>query len=124
MRAHGLPEPRFEAGPGWFRVTFPGPGEHILDLIPEEDVTDPSGRALRLGSGQASGRSLRALGLNDRQIEALALMVNEGKELTNSLYQTLFHVSRRTALRDLTRLVATGWVRQSGTRKGTVYVAQ
>ncbi|MGA9347185.1 MAG: helix-turn-helix domain-containing protein [Anaerolineae bacterium] len=107
MRAHGLPEPRFEAGPGWFRVTFPGPGEHILDLIPEEGVTD-----------------LRALGLNERQIEALALMVNEGKELTNSLYQTLFHVSRRTALRDLTGLVATGWVQQCGTRKGTIYVAQ
>jgi len=93
--------------PHRLQVTFPGPGEHILDLIPEEGVTD-----------------LRALGLNERQIEALALMVNEGKELTNSLYQTLFPVSRRTALRDLTGLVATGWVRQCGTRKGTIYVAQ
>ncbi|MBM4460719.1 MAG: hypothetical protein FJ011_23665 [Chloroflexi bacterium] len=107
MRGHGLPEPRFEGGPGWFRVIFPGPGEHILDLIPEEGVTD-----------------LRALDLNERQIEALTLMVNEGKELTNSLYQTLFHVSRRTALRDLNRLIATSWIRQLGTRKGTIYVAQ
>mgnify|MGYP005839708757 FL=1 len=54
-------EPCFEASPGWFRVTFLGPGECILDLIPEEGVTE-----------------LCALGLNERQIEALALMVNEG----------------------------------------------
>jgi len=54
MCAHVLPEHRFEAGSGWFRVTFYGPGDRILDLIPEEGVTD-----------------LRALGLNERQIEAL-----------------------------------------------------
>ena len=57
----GVMEPCFEASPGWFRVTFLGPGECILDLIPEEGVTE-----------------LCALGLNERQIEALALMVNEG----------------------------------------------
>ncbi len=106
MHAHGLPEPRFAAGPGWFRAIFPGPGEHILDLIPQQGVTD-----------------LRALGLNERQIEALALMVNEGKELTNNLYQKVYHVSRRTALRDLAGLVATGWVQQRGTLKGTTYTA-
>jgi len=44
----------------FFAVTFYGPGDRILDLIPEEGVTD-----------------LRALGLNERQIEALRLMVNE-----------------------------------------------
>ncbi len=79
----------------------------ILALIPEEGVTD-----------------LRALGLNERQIEAMRLMVNEEKELTNSLYQTLFQVPRRTAARDLAGLVATGWVQQSGVRKGTRYTAQ
>jgi len=107
MREHGLPEPVFQEVGQTFKVTFQGPGERILDLIPEEGVTD-----------------LRALGLNERQIEALRLMVNEGKELTNSLYQTLFQVPRRTAARDLAGLVATGWVQQSGTRKGTRYTAQ
>lgn len=88
-------------------MTFTGPGENILDLIPEEGVTD-----------------LRALGLNERQVEALRLMVNEQKELTNNLYQRLFGVSPRTALRDLAGLVTTGWVRQSGERKGTTYTAR
>jgi len=67
---------------------------------------------------------LQELGLNERQVEALRLMVNEGRELTNSLYQKLFGVSRRTAIRDLARLVETGWVRQTGTGKGTRYIAE
>jgi len=107
MREHGLAEPVFEEIGHTFRVTFHGPGDRILDLIPEEGVTD-----------------LRALGLNERQIEALRLMVNEGQEITNSLYQKLFGVSRRTATRDLAKLVETGWVRQTGTGKGTRYMAE
>ena len=66
---------------------------------------------------------LRELGLNERQIEALRLMVNEGRELTNAMYQELFEVSRRTATRDLRTLLKTGWARQKGTGKGTRYVA-
>ena len=88
-------------------MTFYGPGDRILDLIPEEGVTD-----------------LQALGLNERQIEALRLMVNEGQEITNSLYQKLFDVSRRTATRDLAGLVETGWVRRRSKVKGTRYLAE
>lgn len=106
MRAHGLPEPCFEAGPGWFRVTFPGPGEQILDLIPEEGVTD-----------------LRALGLNERQIEALALMVNEGLEFTNQRYREHFAVTSKTAARDLSGLVEVGQARRLGRGRGVRYVA-
>jgi ATP-dependent DNA helicase RecG len=106
MRAHGLPEPRFEAGPGWFRVTFPGPGEHILDLIPEEGVTD-----------------LRSLGLNERQIEALRLMVNEGRELTNKEYRQLFGVTNVTAFRDLSQLVKVGQAKVIGSGRGRKYRA-
>ena len=106
MRAHGLSEPRFEGGPGWFRVVFPGPGEHILDLIPEEGITD-----------------LRALGLNERQIEALALMVNEGRRLTNREYRNLFRVAVSTAQRDLEKLVHTGWVQQIGQGRSLEYRA-
>jgi predicted HTH transcriptional regulator len=76
-------------------------------LIPEEGVID-----------------LLTLGLNERQIEALRLMVNEGKELSNSDYRRLFNVSQRTATRDLTGLVQTGWVRQVGVKRGTRYAAQ
>ena len=106
MREHGLAEPVFEDLGNFFAVTFYGPGERILDLIPEEGVVD-----------------LRELGLNERQIEALRLMVNEGREVTNTVYQRLFEVSRRTAVRDLKGLVGTGWVHQEGTRRGTRYVA-
>lgn len=51
-------------------MTFWGPGDRILDLIPRAGVTD-----------------LRELGLNERQIEALRLMVNEGMEFTNQAYR-------------------------------------
>lgn len=49
-----------------FRVTFLGPGDSILGLVPEAGVTD-----------------LRAQGLNELQVRALSLMVNEGQELAN-----------------------------------------
>ena len=106
MRAHGLSEPCFEARPAWFRVTFPGPGERILDLIPEEGVTD-----------------LRALGLNERQIEALALMVNEGLEFTNQRYREQFGVTSKTSARDLGRLVEAGQARRLGRGRGVRYAA-
>ncbi|MCI0693848.1 hypothetical protein L0337_17805 [candidate division KSB1 bacterium] len=66
---------------------------------------------------------LRTLGLNERQIEALRMMTNEGKELTNAIYQQLFNVSRNTAVRDLQALVKTGWVKVLGNGKGTRYQA-
>ncbi len=106
MREHGLEEPHLEDLGEFFAVTFFGPGERILDLISEEGVTD-----------------LRAFGLNERQIEALRMMTNEGIELTNASYRQLFDVSRNTASRDLSVLVQTGWVKAMGTGKGTRYKA-
>ncbi|MGB3218419.1 MAG: helix-turn-helix domain-containing protein [Anaerolineae bacterium] len=106
MRAHGLPEPVFQEIGQTFRVTFLGPGDNILDLIPEVGVTD-----------------LRALGLNERQVQALALMVNEGKEFNNQTFRELFGVTDRTALRDLTALVATKYVRRVGEGRKILYVA-
>lgn len=76
MHEHGLAEPIFEDLKSFFSVTFYGPGEKILNLIPEEGVVD-----------------LRELGLNERQIEALRLMVNEGVELSNRAYRDMFAVS-------------------------------
>ena len=104
MRQHGLPEPVFTEVGQTFRVTFTGPGDHILDLIPEAGVTD-----------------LRALGLNERQVHALALMVNEGRELTNREYREMFGIAKNTALRDLDGLVCTGWVRQVARGRATGY---
>jgi ATP-dependent DNA helicase RecG len=106
MREHGLAEPRLEELGDFFAVTLYGPGDRILNLIPEEGVTD-----------------LHAPGLNDRQIEALRLMVNEGRGLSNTDYRQLFKVSKNTASRDLKAWVKTGWVKASGAGKGTHYRA-
>lgn len=85
MRDHGLPEPVFEEVAQTFRVTLYGPGGEMVDLIPEEGVTD-----------------LKELGLNERQVEALRWMVNEGRPITNREYCELFEVSTATATRDPT----------------------
>ncbi len=109
MINHGLKLPEFSEQGGFFLVTFYGPGDKILDLvpdIPEERQTD-----------------LKKLGLNERQIEALRMMVNEGKVMTNSVYQQIFGVSRRTALRDLSKLVECGQTRVIGTGKAAKYEA-
>jgi predicted HTH transcriptional regulator len=106
MREHGLAEPRLENLHDFFAVTFYGPGERILDLIAEEGETD-----------------LRLLGLNERQIEALRMMTNENRELTNATYRRLFNVSRNTASRDLQGLLQTGWVKTIGNGKGRHYRA-
>jgi ATP-dependent DNA helicase RecG len=106
MGEHGLAEPVFEDLGSFFAVTFYGPGERILDLIPEEGVVD-----------------LRELGLNERQIEALRLMVNEGHEMTNKEYREMFNVSNATAYTDLSHLVDSGYVEGIGKGRARRYVA-
>ncbi|MCX6030569.1 MAG: helix-turn-helix domain-containing protein [Chloroflexi bacterium] len=106
MAGHGLPPPIFQEMGQTFKVTFTGPGESILDLIPEEGVTD-----------------LRALGLNERQVEALRLMVNEDRKLTNREYRQLFDVDDATAFRDLSRLVKSGQAKAVGLGRNVVYQA-
>jgi ATP-dependent DNA helicase RecG len=110
MKEHGLEEPEFSEEGDFFVVKFYGPGENILDLvsdIPDDRMVD-----------------LKELGLNDRQIKALEMMVNEGKVFTNSLYQETFEVSRRTATRDLKGLIEVNMIHMSGIKKGTKYVAK
>ena len=108
-KEHGLPEPELREEGDFFVARFYGPGDKILDLvpsIPEERQTD-----------------LRKLGLNARQIEALKVMVNEGKIFTNTLYQNVFKVSRRSSLRDLRGLVEAGQATMMGVGKGAKYKA-
>ena len=70
------------------RVTFQGPSNKILDLIKPEGEID-----------------LKELGLNERQIEALRLMVNEGRRFTINEYSKMFNVSDKTTKRDMRKLV-------------------
>lgn len=107
MEEHGLLPPRFEKQGPIFKVTFYGPGERILDL-----VADTTERV-----------DLRTLGLNERQIDALRMIRNEGKAISNADYRNLFGISDRTALRDLNQLVALGFVRRVGSGPQSLYVA-
>lgn len=91
MENHRLSSPEFLEEGAFFVVKFYGPGDKILDLtsdIPENRQTD-----------------LKELGLNERQIEALRLMVNEGKEFTNIKYRETFKVSNQTFVRDMRFMV-------------------
>lgn len=87
MQEYGLPEPEFKLYDRSFAVIFYGPGENILDSI----SNIPEDRKSNLSN----------IGLNDRQIKALTLMVNEGKIFTRQSYQETFEISKSTAARDL-----------------------
>lgn len=109
MKEHGLEEPEFSEEGDFFVVKFYGPGENILDLvsdIPDDRMVD-----------------LKELGLNDRQIKALEIMVNEGKVFTNSLYQETFEVSRNTSSRDLMGLIEKNQAQIIGKGRYTQYKA-
>lgn len=108
MEEHGLQPPRFEKQGPIFKVTFYGPGDRILDL-----VADPTERV-----------DLRTLGLNERQIEAIRILRNEGKAISNAEYRNMFGVSDRTALRDLTAMIDLGLIRRIGNGPQSFYVAQ
>ena len=102
---HGLREPDFEEIAGGFLVRFYAP-EDVLSLIPESGKLD-----------------LEKLGLNERQIEALRLMVNEGKGFTNKEYRERFSVSNWTCVDDMKLLEKHGFVIVEGKGKSTVYRA-
>jgi len=110
MVDYGLKVPEFSEPGKFFRVTFYGPGDKILDLIPsipEERQTD-----------------LKKLGLNERQIEALRLMVNEGKVMTNREYREIFNVSNQTFVRDMRLLTKLNFVVSEGTGKAIKFKAR
>lgn len=110
MREHGLSGPEFSEEGDFFVAKFYGPGDKILDLvpsIPEYRQTD-----------------LKKLGLNERQIEALRLMVNESKTLTNRVYRETFKVTNKTAATDLSGLIKKGMAQLKGRGRNIEYVAK
>ncbi|MGB0385567.1 MAG: ATP-binding protein [Ardenticatenaceae bacterium] len=108
MQEHGLQAPRFEKQGPIFKVIFFGPGDGILDLF-----GDPTERV-----------DLRNLGLNARQIEAMRVLRNQSKAISNGEYRQMFGISDRTALRDLNAMIKLGLVRRIGRGPQSLYVAQ
>lgn len=109
MTEHGLEEPELAEEGDFFVVRFYGPGDNILDLvssIPDDQMTD-----------------LKELELNDRQIKALALMVNNGESFTRISYEEKFAVSSRTASRDLKGLIDKNQIKKIGGGKNIRYNA-
>ncbi|PKL66721.1 MAG: hypothetical protein CVV28_09995 [Methanobacteriales archaeon HGW-Methanobacteriales-1] len=109
MQGYGLSEPEFRLYDKSFAVIFYGPGENILDLvssIPADRKTD-----------------LKVLGLNDRQIKALEMMVNDGESFTRIRYEEKFAVSSRTASRDLKGLIDKNQIKTIGIGKNIRYNA-
>lgn len=110
MKEHGLSLPEFSEEGDFFVVKFYGPGEKILDLVP--------------GIPGHRQTDLKKLGLNERQIEALRLMVNEKKRMTIAAYVSVFkEISSKTAIRDLKQLIDSGFVQKVGYKKGAYFCA-
>lgn len=93
-RKAGLPEPTIEEVAGGIQITF------LKDIFSED--------------------YLKRMGLNERQIKAVRYVKENGK-ITNSDYQELLGVARRTATRDLTELVEKEILKSSETRGAGAY---
>jgi ATP-dependent DNA helicase RecG len=73
--------------------------------LPEPEFTERDGGfAVTLFKDNLTKEQLRKLGLNERQVKAL-LFIKEKGRITNSDYQNLNAVSKRTATNDLSELV-------------------
>lgn len=110
MKEHGLSVPQFVEEGDFFVARFYGPGDKILDLvpsIPKNRVTD-----------------LREIGLNERQIEGLKLMVNEQKSITIEQYTKMFKITDKTARVDLKELMDKNFISKVGSTKGAYFQAK
>jgi predicted HTH transcriptional regulator len=110
MRTHGLSEPEFLEEGNFFVVKFHGPGDKILDLVP----SIPEERQI----------DLRELGLKNRQIEALKIMVNQKKTFTVGQYVREFGITDKTARVDLKKLVSRNLIEKVGKTKGAHFRAK
>lgn len=110
MKEHGLKPPVLSQPGNFFKVTFYGPGDKILDLVP----SIPKERQV----------DLKELGLNDRQIEVLKLMVNKKQNITVQKYVDMFNISDKTAKRDIKKLVEVEMIEKVGFKKGAYFKAK
>lgn len=105
-----LSAPEFSEEGDFFVAKFYGPGDKILDLVPNI----PEGRRM----------DLKKLGLNERQIDALRLMINEKKAMEIVGYCKRFKVNEKTARRDFKKLIETGFIEKIGASKGAFFKAK
>jgi len=103
MAQMGLPPPDFEETGAGFQVTLTGHGAALI-------------------SGEIDALRWQHLGLNERQEQALAYLVENGR-ITNREYQELCpEVSAETIRRDLADLVRKGLLLKIGEKRATYYI--
>ena len=103
MTGAGLPAPRFEETAAGFRVTLAGHGASLI-------------------SDRADALRWREAGLNERQEQALAYLMEAGR-ITNRDYQQLCpDVSAETIRRDLADLVSKDLLLKIGEKRATYYI--
>jgi len=103
MTAAGLPAPRFEETAAGFQVTLAGHGASLI-------------------SDRADALRWRQAGLNERQEQALAYLLENGR-ITNRDYQQLCpDVSAETIRRDLADLVSKDLLLKIGEKRATYYI--
>lgn len=84
--------------------------------LPEPEIKEFQGGVLvTLYKNNLTQEQLVKLGLNERQLKAVAF-VKEKEKITNKEYQELFSVSRETASRDLGELTEKGIFENSGSK--------
>ena len=95
MEDSGMRKPEFRQSGGFFDTIFYGRTEEEL---------------MEVLTTKSSTINLKELGLNDRQIAALTIIVNEGRSFSINVYMEYFSVSRATASKDLNFLLKQGLV--------------
>jgi ATP-dependent DNA helicase RecG len=106
----------------WGRGTIKIINECKKAGLPEPIIEHSSGGiSVTILKNQLNKTKLQAKELNERQIKAMEYL-RENSKITNSEYQKLNNISRRTALRDLMELVEMGVLRSSKNKgAGTFY---
>lgn len=104
MLEEGLKEPKFEEMGEFFKVTLWARDENTINPELYKNNRNP----------------LDKLGLNERQIKAFALMVNENKTFTINNYLNCFEISRVTASKDLNKLESLNLINK--VKKGRSYI--
>ena len=84
-----------------------------------EELT--GGVAITLYKNRTSPEFLSSLFLNERQLKAIEYL-KENNQITTGVYQNLFEITDRTALRDLNELIEYRVIKKVGEKKGTKYL--
>ena len=95
MDDNGMKKLEFRQSGGFFDTIFHGCSEEEL---------------MEVLTTQSTTINLKELGLNDRQIDALTITVNEGRSFSINVYMEHFDVYKSTAIRNLNKLVNKGLV--------------